>query len=361
LKKKHLILFLFFAVFLLITDACGNTSELHTVSKYKLEGIGNPNIGPGVIGEIGGENYLFLAKTAESSGVGQTSGDSGIMILSLQNPNIPKEVSFLKVPETNMYVEGLQLYGTVLYASTPSALWVIDISIPSVPRQISILSTVNPVSTAIMSNYAYINNAEQEISILDISNPVNPGIVGNFSDLPVNDLPGHLIASGTLLFSLNSPRLDIIDISSPLSPKEVGYFLNAGHDITEGNFELQSGFLDLAIADKYAYIASGIDGMRVLDISNPSAPQEIAHLKLQGNKVAWRIFISGHLAYLIVGSSVDVIDISNPHNPKLQASASFPSSNNGPDFTMSGDYIYAFVSNPENIGPPAIEIMNIPR
>ena len=54
--------------------------ELHTVSEYKLEGIGNPNIGPGVIGEIGGENYLFLAKTAESSGVGQTSGDSGTSI-----------------------------------------------------------------------------------------------------------------------------------------------------------------------------------------------------------------------------------------------------------------------------------------
>jgi len=220
---------------------------------------------------------------------------------------------------------------------------------------------------AVTSHYAYINNAEEKINILDISNPASPELVGNSIDSP-----GQLLISGTLLFSLNSPRIDIIDISSPLTPKVVGGFLNTGHDIAESYsvndgrgiikryFQLPSGFSDMAVAGQYAYIASLIDGMRVVDISNPSAPQEIAHLKLQDNKAAWRIFISGHLAYLIVGESVDVIDISNPHHPRIQGSASFPPNNNSPDFAMSGDYIYAFISNSGNIGPPAIEIMNIP-
>ncbi|MBL9138075.1 MAG: hypothetical protein JNK85_19565 [Verrucomicrobiales bacterium] len=67
---------------------------------------------------------------------------------------------------------------------------------------------------------------------------------------------------------------------------------------------------DVVIHRGNAYLAAGIDGLHVVDVSNPEAPRLRANLGLGGT--AWSVTISSNRACLAVDGSFRVVDISNP-------------------------------------------------
>ncbi len=110
-------------------------------------------------------------------------------------------------------------------------------------------------------------------------------------------------------------------------------------------------FSDIAIAGQYVYIAAGVDGIWVLDISDPSAPRQIAHLITQPNLTAMdtHILISGNLAYLLSYDILDTIDISDPKSPRHISSLEIPpydsvdkKSKQYTGFAKTANYIYCF-------------------
>ena len=66
----------------------------------------------------------------------------------------------------------------------------------------------------------------------------------------------------------------------------------------------------------FAYVADGDQGLRIIDVSKPSAAMEISHFIPRGKRVDVRdVEIVGSHAYLASGSSgLTVIDISDPKN-----------------------------------------------
>jgi hypothetical protein len=76
----------------------------------------------------------------------------------------------------------------------------------------------------------------------------------------------------------------------------------------------QDGVYDVKIRGDYAYLACGDEGMRIIDISNPEAYQDVGQVIYGDVQV---LAIDGNLAFL--GSTWDgvpIVDISNPESPR---------------------------------------------
>ena len=106
------------------------------------------------------------------------------------------------------------------------------------------------------------------------------------------------------------PRLVVLDGSTPDAPQLLG----------------QSGVLpgvvqDVAMVGEMAYVAAGDAGLRVLDVSDPTRPQEIGSAPTAGE--AQVVFLQDHMAYVAEEAceegncigSLSVIDISDPTAP----------------------------------------------
>lgn len=108
---------------------------------------------------------------------------------------------------------------------------------------------------------------------------------------------------GTLAYVADGAAgLRIVDVSDPSAPTEIGFLDTPG-----------SAF-DLELTGAIAWLADGPAGLRAIDVSTPSAPLEIGALDTAGT--ASELEIRGNLAILAdSGSGVRLIDVSVPEEP----------------------------------------------
>ena len=76
----------------------------------------------------------------------------------------------------------------------------------------------------------------------------------------------------------------------------------------------------VAVANGYAYVAAGMGGLRIVDVSNPAAPVEVGAWQAAHGQAAAngrQVAVRGHLAFLADGTSgLVVLDISDPTAPR---------------------------------------------
>ena len=94
---------------------------------------------------------------------------------------------------------------------------------------------------------------------------------------------------------------------------------------------------DVAISGDYAYVADGMMGLRVVDISELESPVEVGRLLL--NTMAEQIEVKDSYAYIMTyDSTLKVVDISEAANPQLATELYL--GGRGDDMLLEGDYIY---------------------
>ena len=97
--------------------------------------------------------------------------------------------------------------------------------------------------------------------------------------------------------------LQVVDISNPTNSVQVGRLGTSGYA------------LGVAVNGNYAYVADSDAGLQVIDISNPVNPQRIGGCA--AGAYALGVVTVGTTAYVASGNDgLIVIDISNPANPK---------------------------------------------
>ncbi len=79
--------------------------------------------------------------------------------------------------------------------------------------------------------------------------------------------------------------LRVIDVSLPSAPAEVGFYDNPGTAY------------GVAVAGNYAYVSAGDAGLRVIDVSLPSAPTEVGFYDTAGI-FAMGVAVVGNYAYV---------------------------------------------------------------
>jgi len=320
-------LFIFLAAAILMIGGCGRvgqatptmTSAATVVGKLELEEFASA----AAVGEVANERYLFLATYQGTD----RPTEARIRVFNLKDPASPAEVGSLKVPvELVVPISALVPVGNLLYAvlgGEDGGLWVIDISLPVTPRQLSLLSTESLASgLAVKGNLAYVTYFPTGISIIDVSDPQHPHVVESF---PMRG--GRPRIADSLLYLVDGRRLHIIDLSTPTSPREVGSYAVATKSGTMGPGlpgAPMDRFFDVAASHGYAFLASGVSGLRILDTSDPTSPRQVAQLKTPG--AANSVVIQGKYLYLGAHSAAKgeqhwsamrVVDVSDPRNPRL--------------------------------------------
>ena len=128
--------------------------------------------------------------------------------------------------------------------------------------------------------------------------------------------------------------LRVINVSNPSNPVETGFSdtLYCAEDVV--------------VSGNYAYVATYGSGLRVVDISNPASPFEVGSFEISGHH-ANDITLSGNYVYVVFGSytwpsGLRVVNITNPSNPVLEGSYDTPGDAYG--IEVSGGY-YAYVAD----------------
>lgn len=140
---------------------------------------------------------------------------------------------------------------------------------------------------------------------MDISDPLNPTLVDSLQ-LGTGGAAAQIFVSGNYAYLAAAGNgLLVIDISNPAAPNLMGTFSNGNR------------FGDVFVAGNHAYVLDqSFNKMRVVDISNAANPTEVAEIDIVGLK---SIYVQGNYAYIaaapIPTAGMHIVDISNPQNP----------------------------------------------
>ena len=237
-----------------------------------------------------------------------TQESTDILILNITNPASPK-VAY----ENNSFI----YTGTTGYIAH-------DVSI----------FTVND------DTYAIAVNEIKQFWILNISNPESPFVILDIVGGPdgSDDYPTFVRLNGVTIVTINASvyalitdrtgdSVQIVDVTNPVSPKPVSLITDnvGGYEELEG----AAGITTIKIGSSiYALVASfNDDGVQIIDITDPYNPTPVSNItdgkggyELDGALRITTITIGLSTFALVVAQldhSVQIIDITDPYNPKL--------------------------------------------
>lgn len=166
---------------------------------------------------------------------------------------------------------------------------------------------------------AYLSYWDAGLILLDISNPTNPTLIGRgvepstfgsdegnaHAAVPADDGDLVLVTDEDLT---EGPWgfLRIFETSDPSNPTEIGAFAT-GNALTgsEGFPGDVFSAHNLLVQDDLAFLSWYTDGIRVVDFSEPSAPQEIASFVVRGVPSRfWGVFVDSEDSELVFGSDI---------------------------------------------------------
>jgi Carboxypeptidase regulatory-like domain/LVIVD repeat len=150
-------------------------------------------------------------------------------------------------------------------------LQIIDISNPSAPVVVA-LSDISAVDVAVVERRAYVAAGIDGLRIVDVSNPAIPREVGSYSipqgvagRVVVKDGYAYVSWGRCFVYALGvicSGGIEVVSIADPTPVRVGGY---GGGSWAWG----------MAIVGSHVYLAHGLRGVRIVDISTTAFPTEI--------------------------------------------------------------------------------------
>jgi subtilase family serine protease len=314
--------------------------------------------GKKVYAVIVGNSYAYVGVSG--------SGGSALHVLNISNPANPQFVREI----TNVddlegdggTVAGNRLY--LVHGTKGISIW--DISQPDNPQRLGSLDTPGVArSVAVSGNYAFVSEgrwfdpgAEKGyLRVMDVSNPANPQIVASV-DVGDNNpwFPLALDSANNRLFVglSDRSRTVVYNISNPTNPVEVwrGEGLFGGADFSARQFVTSpsdgmfivwdiSGATPnrlgehgialqpvvAALKDNYI-VTNSKNGLVVFNVANPSQPQLVKHLPLQGFQMSsGRLVFDGDVGIYSHGvgntNNLFFLNFADPTSPQLLQSYTY--------------------------------------
>jgi len=158
----------------------------------------------------------------------------------------------------------------------------------------------------IVDDIAYVGYRSEGLMIVDIEHPYTPSILSIY---PIHSIIAMEIV-GNYAYIIGGwdnqyGTLKIIDIYDPIKPQLVGTY--------SGVFAY-----DLAIIGPYAYLAAGTNGLRIINITNPTNPVLISqHKDGSSNSIAIHINANYYALTAEAEGGMRIYDCTNITNPIL--------------------------------------------
>ena len=135
-----------------------------------------------------------------------------------------------------------------------------------------------------------------------------PEVVGSIG----GDSALGLAVSGGVAYVANGlSGLQVIDVSDAANP------------ILTGAVDTPALARGVAVSGGVAYVADDDSGLQVIDVSDPSSPAIIGAVALPGS--AWSVAVSGDVAYVADGlAGLFMVDVSDPSSPAVVGAIDTP-------------------------------------
>lgn len=264
-------------------------------------------------------------------------GAGGMLVVDLRDPTNPTTAGAFN--ETG-YATSVQVSGDYAYIAG-SGLQVVNISDPTTPEFAANYSSPGGAQDVwVDGNYVYLADLEAGLRVVNITDPLNPTSAGSL------DTPGQALGveiSGNYAYIADNLSLQIIDITDPTNPALASTY-------TPNN----SGYvLEVSIAGDLAYLSTGVQGLEIVDISNPQSPSGVASLATPTHDH----YIYGDLLYATDESNgkLYVLDIEDPKHPLLinDCNLTYPQTS---DVLVLGDHAYVLGHNATSSGLQVVEV-----
>jgi hypothetical protein len=282
--------------------------------------------------------------------------------------------TFSPVPLGQINISGannVKAAGAFAYVTTGSGLSVVDVSQPKAPHTVGNVGLGgSAVDLAVRSGLVYVANGAN-VAIVNVSSPSAPSLAGNFVTGGNVQAVG-LSADGSTLYVGDDQGLKIAGLADPLHPALLGsaalggpvaglalgsvgsspvVYVSRGDqmsvvDVSSPSASIVRGSIALdsrgiAANGAFAYLASGTNGVKVIDASNPDAPVIAGGTNIQMN--AQGVVAKGFLvltAENIFVNSMPIFNMSNPQSPAYVGVLNFPGDVDGTRVDANDSLVY---------------------
>jgi hypothetical protein len=201
--------------------------------------------------------------------------------------------------------QAIALRGNRAYLGLGARLIVLDITNPSAPAVVGQSRPLAGVLTdvAVAGNYAYVTAGEAGLRVLSLVPEYQPAEVG-YADTPGVAQSVALVGGYAYVAETGVTRggLRIVDVKDPARPALAGSLFGP------------EPVYQVAVAGSYAYVATEIylQGLQVLQVSDPGHPQIVTHAAISGARA---VAVANNYAYTVTGDGIYAVNISNPAAP----------------------------------------------
>ena len=254
------------------------------------------------------------------------AGDAGLRVIDVSDPTSPTSVGFYEV----VGARGVQAVGQYVYLDHGS-FSILDVSNPRRPTEIGGFSPNGGHAFTVVGDYLYIaggfasNGRETGLQIFDVSVPSAAGKISyhlplvNPFDIVYFD--GYLYLAGGVLWKF--------DLSDPVNPREIAEYDWTG---TSGTI-----YADLFMTQNYAFLADGVRGLRMADLSN--AGQENPAKSVEFESEAVDVYVDQGFAYVsTTRNGLRIVDVSDPYS--MYEVSPYETMTSAVDVFAVGDYAY---------------------
>ena len=229
------------------------------------------------------------------------AGTGGLRIVNLARPPDARELASLL---EHHHVRGVAVDGGLAYvAAADEGLVVVDVSDPGAPRELGRRATGGfAFSVAVEDSTVYVADGWGGLQVVDVADPAQPRLAGS---LPTHGWAMDIsLSDGVAYLAAGAQGLLAVDVTDAADLQVVGAIPLSLRHAT-----------GIAVADALAFVADPFEGMHVVDVRSPAAPQAVAVWQplLEGQHVA----AADGYAYVAGGrSGLVVVDASDPTRPR---------------------------------------------
>jgi len=232
----------------------------------------------------------LVAKTA------YVTADGGLFVLDLSDPFNPAEVSFIDLIDSQyLTVDSERAFVATTGVGGNGWFDVIDIADPTATQRLGGIywARPDPVKYAVDAAGDLVVIADQQgLLVLDVGDPINPVELGRWNHSEARDVV--LIGDDSVVTSAAWAHpgqfgVTVVDLSDPNDPTSVGWW-TAPSEV-------------LSVAEYGGAVAVGTDsdGVYLLDIEDPAAPRQIDHrdnleVSIETLATAWPTMATSSLA-----------------------------------------------------------------
>ncbi len=215
--------------------------------------------------------------------------------------------------------------GNTAYYAAGRHLKLADVTDPAAPVTLGALALPSQINAiAVSGTYAYVSGPFGFYAV-DVLDPAHPVALGS-----IPDVAASIAIAGTHAYCVAGWGIFVVDIANPATP------------VLRGSLSLLPGYgYGVAVSGGLAYVADGVSGLKIVDVSNPASMHEVNAIDHDDESITG-VAITGSLAVLAVESpspGLRVLDLSNATAPPVLGFAALPRDPQG--VTTSGRYAYA--------------------